>query len=56
MPSETVVELKTQRPVHEQPQHSYTMPSSLYLDEKIYEQENRTSSTATGITRAMPHS
>ena len=41
MPSETVVELKTQRPVHEQPQHSYTIPSSLYLDEKIYEQEKQ---------------
>ena len=41
MPSETVVELKTQRPVHEQAQHSYTIPSSLYLDEKIYEQEKQ---------------
>lgn len=41
MPSETVVELKTRRPVHEQPQHSYTIPSSLYLDEKIYEQEKQ---------------
>ena len=41
MPSETVVELKTQRPVHEQPQHSYTIPSSFYLDEKIYEQEKQ---------------
>lgn len=41
MPSETVVELKTQRPVHEQPQQSYTIPSSLYLDEKIYEQEKQ---------------
>ena len=41
MPSETVIELKTQRPVHEQPQHSYTIPSSLYLDEKIYEQEKQ---------------
>ncbi len=41
MPSETVVELKTQRPVHEQPQHSYTIPSILYLDEKIYEHEKQ---------------
>ena len=41
MPSETVVELKTQRPVHEQPQHSYTIPSNLYLDEKIYEHEKQ---------------
>ena len=41
MPSETVVELKSQRPVHEQPQHSYTIPSNLYLDEKIYEHEKQ---------------
>jgi len=41
VPSETVVELKTQRPVHEQPQHSYTIPSILYLDEKIYEHEKQ---------------
>ena len=32
---------KTGLPVHEQPQHSYTLPSRLYLDENIYEQEKQ---------------
>ncbi|MCS5557110.1 MAG: aromatic ring-hydroxylating dioxygenase subunit alpha, partial [Arenicellales bacterium] len=28
-------------PIHEEPQHSYTLPSRLYLDESIYEQEKQ---------------
>ena len=35
------VKPKSGLPVHEQPQHSYTLASHLYLDENIYEQEKR---------------
>ena len=35
------VKPKSGLPVHEQPQHSYTLPSRLYLDENIYEQEKQ---------------
>ena len=33
------VKPKSGLPIHEEPQHSYTLPSHLYLDENIYEQE-----------------
>jgi len=35
------VKPKSGLPIHEEPQHSYTLPSHLYLDENIYEQEKR---------------
>jgi len=35
------VKPKSGLPIHEEPQHSYTLPSRLYLDESIYEQEKQ---------------
>ena len=35
------VKPKSGLPIHEEPQHSYTLPSHLYLDESIYEQEKQ---------------
>ena len=35
------VKPKSGLPIHEEPQHSYTLPSHLYLDKNIYEQEKR---------------
>ena len=35
------VKPKSGLPIHEEPQHSYTLPSRLYLDENIYEQEKQ---------------
>ncbi len=35
------VKPKSGLPIHEEPQHSYTLPSRLYLDETIYEQEKQ---------------
>ncbi len=44
------VKPKSGLPIHEEPQHSYTLPSHLYLDESIYEQEKQKSFTVTGTT------
>ena len=35
------VKPKSGLPIHEEPQHSYTLPSRLYLDESIYDQEKQ---------------
>ena len=35
------VKPKSGLPIHEEPKHSYTLPSRLYLDESIYEQEKQ---------------
>ena len=35
------VKPKSGLPIHEEPQHSYTLPSRLYLDESIYAQEKQ---------------
>ena len=35
------VKPKSGLPIHEEPQHSYTLPSHLYLDKNIYEQEKQ---------------
>jgi choline monooxygenase len=35
------VKAKSGLPIHEEPQHSYTLPSHFYLDKSIYEQEKQ---------------
>ena len=39
MTNQATIEQLAQRPVHEQAQHAYTLPSRLYLDPEAYEQE-----------------